>query len=38
MLGVGVKALESLLMRAKAGLKDTLMAQGFIEKEEKYGS
>lgn len=38
MLGVGIKALESLLMRAKAGLKETLIDQGFIEKEEKYGS
>ncbi|MCB1651772.1 MAG: sigma-70 family RNA polymerase sigma factor [Alphaproteobacteria bacterium] len=29
-LGVGVKALESLLMRAKAGLKDALDAKGFL--------
>lgn len=38
MLGVGIKALESLLMRAKAGLKQTLIDQGFIERDEKYGS
>ncbi|MEZ5814186.1 MAG: sigma-70 family RNA polymerase sigma factor [Alphaproteobacteria bacterium] len=33
-LGVGVKALESLLMRAKKALRDDLMAQGFLEAEE----
>lgn len=40
-LGVGVKALESLLMRAKKGLKDELARAGFIqtgdEQERKYG-
>ncbi len=36
-LGVGLKALESLIMRAKAGIKETLAAQGLIEKEKKYG-
>lgn len=30
-LGVGVKALESLLMRAKAALRDDLDAQGLLE-------
>lgn len=34
---VGVKALESLLMRAKAGLKDILMRQGMLGDEEKRG-
>lgn len=37
-LGIGLKALESLLMRAKAGLKDNLIKQGLIEKEKRYGS
>lgn len=37
-LGVGVKALESLLMRAKAGLKQTLIDKGLIDEEKKYGS
>ena len=37
-LGIGIKALESLLMRAKAGLKDSLIDKGFIEKEQQYGS
>ena len=37
-LGVGVKALESLLMRGKAGLKDILTREGILEKEKKYGS
>lgn len=38
-LGVGVKAVESLLMRAKAGLKDTLIRRGILSQEEKrYGS
>ena len=36
-LGVGLKALESLLMRAKVALRESLTAQGFIEKERKYG-
>ena len=36
-MGVGVKALESLLMRAKAGLRDELTRQGIIDREEKYG-
>ena len=34
---VGVKALESLLMRAKAGLKDILVRQGNLGDEEKRG-
>lgn len=34
---VGVKALESLLMRAKAGLKDILVRQGSLGDEEKRG-
>lgn len=38
MLGVGVKALESLLMRAKAELKQNLIERGLIEKEKQYGS
>lgn len=42
-MGVGLKALESLLMRAKAGLKDELKGYGLIagnltgSKEKKYG-
>ena len=36
-LGVGVKGLESLLMRAKAGVRDQLMRQGFIDREKEYG-
>lgn len=36
-LGVGLKALESLLMRAKAGLKQTLKDQGLLTGEKKYG-
>lgn len=36
-LGVGLKALESLLMRAKSGLKQALMEQGIIKGERKYG-
>ncbi len=36
-LGVGLKALESLLMRAKSGLKQTLAEQGILEKDKKYG-
>ena len=32
---ISVKALESLLMRGKAKLKDELYRQGFIEDEEK---
>jgi RNA polymerase sigma-70 factor (ECF subfamily) len=37
-LGVGLKALESLLMRAKAGVKDELIRQGVILSREKmYG-
>lgn len=35
-LGVGVKALESLLSRAKAGLRDTLIREGIVE-EDKEG-
>mgnify|MGYP000079497582 CR=1 FL=1 len=34
-MGVSVKGLESLLMRAKAGLKDMLKRQGVIEDEGK---
>ncbi len=38
-MGVSVKALESLLMRAKAGLRDALNRKGFIEdKGEKEGA
>lgn len=37
-LGIGLKALESLLMRAKAGLKQSLIEQGLIDKEKQYGS
>jgi RNA polymerase sigma-70 factor (ECF subfamily) len=37
-LEIGVKALESLLMRAKAGLKDELMRQGLIEPDLETGS
>lgn len=36
-LGVGLKALESLLMRAKAGLKVALQERGLIDKERRYG-
>ncbi|MCB1532974.1 MAG: sigma-70 family RNA polymerase sigma factor [Alphaproteobacteria bacterium] len=40
-MGVGVKALESLLMRAKTALKDELIRGGIIEtpmkKETRYG-
>lgn len=36
-LGVGVKGLESLLMRAKAGVRDALTRQGFIHREKEYG-
>lgn len=36
-LGVGLKALESLLMRAKAGLKENLVQQGLVKKEKRYG-
>lgn len=36
-LGVGLKALESLLMRAKAGLKQALSDRGLIDKEKQYG-
>ncbi|MFN3701028.1 MAG: sigma-70 family RNA polymerase sigma factor [Alphaproteobacteria bacterium] len=36
-LGVGVKALESLLMRAKSGLKQALIAKGLVDEERKYG-
>lgn len=32
-MGVGVKALESLLMRAKAGVKEQLIREGFLPKE-----
>ncbi len=36
-LGVGIKALESLLMRAKAGLRDELTRRGLIRRKEDYG-
>ena len=37
-MGIGIKALESLLMRAKAGLKDELIRSGFIKtREKKHG-
>ena len=36
-LGVKVKALESLLMRAKAALKDDLRRQGWLEREDGNG-
>ncbi len=36
-MDVGVKALESLLMRAKAGLKDILVRQGSLGDEERRG-
>lgn len=36
-LGVGLKALESLLMRAKSGLKQALTDQGILKGEKKYG-
>ncbi|MCB1592827.1 MAG: sigma-70 family RNA polymerase sigma factor [Alphaproteobacteria bacterium] len=36
-LGVGVKALESLLMRAKAALRDELGRQGYDVQHKKYG-
>lgn len=36
-LGVGLKALESLLMRAKTGLKQALQERGLIDKERRYG-
>jgi RNA polymerase sigma-70 factor, ECF subfamily len=36
-LGVGLKALESLLMRAKAGLKSALQERGLLDKERRYG-
>lgn len=35
-LGVGVKALESLLMRGKKTLRDTLLRQNMMEKEKEY--
>ncbi|MCB1531174.1 MAG: sigma-70 family RNA polymerase sigma factor [Rhodospirillales bacterium] len=36
-LGVGLKALESLLMRAKTGLRDRLMREQKIERRERHG-
>lgn len=36
-LGVGVKGLESLLMRAKAGVRENLTKQGLINREKAYG-
>ncbi len=35
-MGVSVKGLESLLMRAKAGLKDSLKRRGLLEDERDY--
>lgn len=32
-MGVGIKALESLLMRAKAGVKDCLIRDGILQKD-----
>ncbi len=37
-MGVGVKALESLLMRAKAGLRDELTRRNFIGLNEEGGN
>lgn len=37
-MGVGVKALESLLIRAKKTLKDDLMRRGLIEREKEIGT
>lgn len=36
-MNVSVKALESLLMRAKQGLKDQLIRQGIIKQEDRKG-
>lgn len=36
-LGVGIKALESLLMRAKAGLREEMVRKGYLSKEQRYG-
>ena len=36
-LEISVKALESLLVRGKAALRDELTRQGFIGKEASYG-
>ena len=36
-LALRTKALESLLMRAKSGLKQALTEQGIIKGERKYG-
>ena len=36
-MDVGVKALESLLMRAKAGLKDSLTRDGLLDSEKHKG-
>ncbi|MGH1457163.1 MAG: sigma-70 family RNA polymerase sigma factor [Alphaproteobacteria bacterium] len=35
-MGVSVKGLESLLMRAKTGLKDTLKRSGMLDNEDDY--
>ncbi|MFP4314131.1 MAG: sigma-70 family RNA polymerase sigma factor [Alphaproteobacteria bacterium] len=37
-MGLGVKALESLLMRAKNALREKMIKQGLIEEEKNYGS
>ena len=36
-LGVGVKALESLLMRAKTTLRDEMARYGYEIKDKRYG-
>lgn len=37
-MGIGIKALESLLMRAKAGLRDELTRKNFVSLNEKGGN
>lgn len=36
-IGVRLKALESLLMRGKSAIRDHLMRQGFMDEEKNYG-
>lgn len=36
-MGVNIKALESLLMRAKNGLKEMLVSRGILERDKRYG-
>jgi len=38
LMGVSVKALESLLMRGKAGLKDELLRQGYMNEKTRKGT